>query len=174
MYVRWFICEEYICYPRRRSSFCQVVITSLLQEGSGLGFGNFTKFWEQPFLSQYALLPWQLFILQEPELPVQLFSWQKTYSPSPPFTMLNAERDRRSSAWRTVSNFFIVWKLLRVNNWPSIIGYSFNRRKLQIIFTKKQNIFKKCWFFCGLCWICFKCVIFYPITWRADNSDSDL
>lgn len=65
----------------------------------------------------------QVFTPQEPVCVPQLFIRQVMTTSTPPFTMLNAEGDRRSSAWRTVRICFIV-ELLRVNIRPIIVGRS--------------------------------------------------
>lgn len=88
----------------------------------------------------------QVLSVQKPLKTPQLFIRQGMTTSTPPFTMLNAEGDRRSSAWRTVRICFIV-ELLRVNIRPIIVGHSFDRRKLQIIFTKTKYIQKNVDFF---------------------------
>ena len=79
----------------------------------------------------------QVFTPQEPVCVPQLFIRQVMTTSTPPFTMLNAEGDRRSSAWRTVRICFIV-ELLLVNIRPIIVGHSFDRRNIQINFIKTK------------------------------------
>lgn len=72
---------------------------------------------------------------------------------SPPFTILNAEGDRRSSAWRTVNSCFMIDKFLVINIRPIIVGYSFDRRNIQINFIKAKYFHKKIKYFFVITWI---------------------
>ena len=83
----------------------------------------------------------QVLSVQKPLKTPQLFIRQGMTTSTPPFTMLNAEGDRRSSAWRTVRICFIV-ELLRVNIRPIIVGRSLIGANYKL-FLQKQNIFKK-------------------------------
>ena len=65
----------------------------------------------------------QVLSVQEALKTSHLFKRQELMISPPPFTILNAEGDRRSSAWRTVRICFIV-ELLRVNIRPIIVGRS--------------------------------------------------
>ena len=79
----------------------------------------------------------QVFTPQEPVCVPQLFIRQVMTTSTPPFTMLNAEGDRRSSAWRTVRICFIV-ELLRVNIRPIIVGRSLIGAIYKINFIKTK------------------------------------
>ena len=85
----------------------------------------------------------QVFTPQEPVCVPQLFIRQVMTTSTPPFTMLNAEGDRRSSAWRTVRICFIV-ELLRVNIRPIIVGRSLIGAIYKINFIKTKYFQKKC------------------------------